>query len=563
MHVQAPPDSLDSLDEDTRESVRQALWLDALLPEDLPGGIQDRLVSPENSNRAFGRRMQRRIREMLAAPDSFTPSYKQRYETLLRNCDTLSAHQAYAMSVLLGQDNAKGYSPIPDVAGLRFPDAHPEDLQAQVGWYFCVGSCSDRKGKEYGVEVMFFRYALLPPALARQFKLSDIENQVVELHFAISVAGGRHHRMKPIVVAGTTGLIDYATKAVSARMGKNVIRSLSETDLFPLRVEARGTCHEPDGSVEVGVELTLSSEKPPLLQGANGCSPCCGGVGTLYYSIPDLLLDATSSTLSINGDQVELVDGKFWFDHQWGTGMIPAGSPRPAVLRAAGSLAEPGAGGWDWFMAHFSEGRALTFYSLHANEFRDFYSRSGPTAPGTMRVPISGKYMDPSGTVTEVAGVMEITRWIRSVTTPDAEQYPATRTWHPDRWEFTLEDIPEDLRRFNMVPIVSTGQSGFFAFGAQYSEGAVYLQDEQGNDVGRGFAESVLYADARRTIVTLAGLPDTETMMKTFEPERPSRLAKLWATAYRVWPPNAKKLKQTLAQCLANGLQAPAPKPRR
>ena len=75
------------------------------------------------------------------------------------------------------------------------------------------------------------------------------------------------------------------------------------------------------------------------------------------------------------------------------------------------------------------------------------------------------------------------------------------------------EDVPEDIRVFTMTPIVTTGQSGFFAGGAQYSEGAVYLVGPNGEDLGRGFAESVGYANTLPNVLRLVGLePNAENM---------------------------------------------------
>lgn len=63
--------------------------------------------------------------------------------------------------------------------------------------------------------------------------------------------------------------------------------------------------------------------------------------------------------------------------------------------------------------------------------------------------------------------------WILSVDTPAPSIYPPTYTWYPNTWEFVFgDDVPEDIRVFTMQPIVTTGQSGFFGGGAQYSEGA-------------------------------------------------------------------------------------------
>ena len=98
------------------------------------------------------------------------------------------------MSHFLGLDSARGYAEIPAVGNIEFPRDHAPQLEYQVGWHFFVGSCTGKNGKEYGVEMMFWQFSLLTPAIARHFGLTDWENQVLELHLAISEAGDRHYR---------------------------------------------------------------------------------------------------------------------------------------------------------------------------------------------------------------------------------------------------------------------------------------------------------------------------------------------------------------------------------
>lgn len=61
----AASDMIDGLDAETRESLAMALWVDDLSPENVPTDILERLSDPKNSNRAFGERMQTRIRALL------------------------------------------------------------------------------------------------------------------------------------------------------------------------------------------------------------------------------------------------------------------------------------------------------------------------------------------------------------------------------------------------------------------------------------------------------------------------------------------------------------------
>jgi predicted secreted hydrolase len=513
---------------------------DALPPETLAA-----ILDPKNSNQAFGVRMGIWLVEMIAAPVSFLPSSEERYAALLPYCQTLSPLQANAMRSLLGPESSRGFTPIPATANLTFPEANVTVLGSMVGWYFFVGSCTGSDGAEYGVEMMFFRSALLPPALASSLGLSDIENQVVELHFAVSKAGERHYQAKPILIAGTSGFLSFSDSGLGATMGKNAIRQVQPDSLFPLQIQAWG---QDDGAAELvqfAIDLTFASGRDYLLQGANGCTPCCDGVGTIYYSIPDLQLDPAASTLTLQGEEIALTAGTFWCDHQWGT-LVAA--PDSAVVRAANNLQPPSPGGWDWFEAQFAGDRQITVAAPHGDAMRAYYFQTGPTPPDTMHVPVFGKFMDAAGVTHAVNGTLDVTEWIKSQKSPAPDLYPPTQTWYPNRWEFQFgADVDEDIRLFVMEPIVSGGQSGFFASGAQYSEGAVILRDAAGQDVGRGFAESVAYADTLANELRLAGLPASDEMLAMFGAQAPSEDLVLASKAYVAL--HATELQQITETC--------------
>jgi len=537
---------LDALDPDTRDSLARALWGHELRAEDLSPETLATILDVRNSNQAFGQRMGVRILELMAAPVSFLPGDEERFAVLLPYCASLSPHQAYVMSNLLGPEASQGYTPIPAQAHLQFPRTNAMQLDSQTGWYFFVGSCTAGDGSEYGVELMFFRYALLPPALADQFGLSDVQNQVVEMHFAVSKAGERHYQAKPILVAGTSGLLTFSPDGLGASVGRNSIRSLQSDRVFPLQIQAWGQDDGADEPVELAIDLTVASGRDYLLQGIDGCTPCCDGVGTLYYSIPNLQLDPAASTITLRGEQVALTSGTFWFDHQWG--MLSA-VPHSAVIRAANNLQPPSPGGWDWFEAQFVGDRQITCYSGHSDALRLYYFQTGPQPPGVMDVPVSGKYMDAAGTTHSITGTLKVTAWIKSEKSPAPADYPPTLTWYPNRWEFQFgPEVPEDIRSFIMEPIVSGGQSGFFADGEQYSEGAVYLRDAAGNDIGRGFAESVSYADTLSNQLKLAGLPVSEEMTALFRDHGPTEALKVASQAYLAL--HAQELQEIAGTCL-------------
>ena len=123
--------------------------------------------------------------------------------------------------------------------------------------------------------------------------------------------------------------------------------------------------------------------------------------------------------------------------------------------------------------------------SVHSHDMLQFLNQTGPNPPKIMEAEVSGKYIDENNNSKKIKGQIRITEWIRSVKSQDPGLYPPTNTWYPQKWEFRFgEDIPEDIRDFVMIPIVSGGQSGFFGNGLHYSEGAVYLKDNEGNSLG-------------------------------------------------------------------------------
>jgi predicted secreted hydrolase len=522
---------LDALDPDTKDAIARVLWttVDALTVEDVPPDALAQILGPKNSNTAFGLRMGARLLELIAQPISFLPSSAPRFEKLATVAQSLNAHQALLVAMLMGGEMSRGFAPLGSPADFEFPQRNAADLTSPIGWYFFVGSAVADDGQEYGVELMFFRSSLVPPDLAHSLDLSDVENQVMELHFAVAKAGDRHYQAKPVLVAGTTGLLSFETDKLGAALGKNSISSTGD-DIYPIRLQAWGQDDGEITPVQFAIDFTFTGGKGYLMQGADGCNPCCDGLGTLYYSIPGLVLDPEVSTLTLDGTTVTLKEGTFWFDHQWGNFLAV---PNSEVLRAAGNVAPAGPRGWDWFMAQFHGSREITLAGPHSTENMAFYQQTGPNPPGTMTVDVIGKYMDPDSVTTSIQGKLEVTDWVLSVDTPSPETYPPTYSWYPNKWEFTFgEDVPEDIRVFTMEPIVSSGQSGFFANTVQYSEGAVYLIGPNGEDLGRGFAESTGYANTLPNMLRLIGIPATAENLELFGANPPQPALVLASQAF-------------------------------
>ncbi len=542
------------LDEMTMDNVARVLWNREFDPDKIPKNVLESLSSEKNSPKMFAKRMKYRLEDMIKNPDSFTPSYKKRYEIFIENCQTLNPLEAYAMTHLLGLDSSRGYDKIPDNADLRFPEDHAPQLRYQVGWHFFVGNCRGDNGKEYGILYLMYRYCLLPPDIARHYGLSDVENQIYEFQLAVAESGSRHYQAKPIAVAGTTGLAQFENEPFNYMLGKNTVKSTGNHRLFPLRLNGWGVNLEED-PVELEVDMTLTSNKEFLLQGNKGCLPCCCGIGTLYYSATNLTLDGAKSILKINGETINLTEGKFWFDHQWGNSLEPLGNSNCEIVRAAGNMSETHTRGWDWFMIQFNGDREITVAAPHTDTNIEFYGQTGITPPGVMEVMVTGKYIDENGSFDDITGTLTVDKWVKSEKSSDPKDYWITHTWYPNRWGFKFnENVPEDIRNFKMTPIVESGQSGFNASGAQYSEGGVVIRDPNEKIIGKGFAESVYYADVIPNMLHLAGLPVTDDMVKLVSKPSASAFLKIKSLIKLAKPSNRAKLKKILDKCIEEGL---------
>ena len=538
------------IDPETKENIARALWLNEYDPGLIPPEIMEKINDTKNSNPAFGKRMQGRLEDLLNNPESFTPDYTKRYEIFRTYSNEMSPHQAYSMTNLLGQDSVRGYRELTSNFKLKVPECDIPQLLYQVGWHFFVGTAFDADKNEYGVQMMFWHYSLLPPEMAKKEGLNDEENQIVEMHLAISVANERHYRSRPIVVAGTTGLIRFSDSPYSYEFGKNKIASQAKDAIFPIRLEAWSIDNREETPVEIAIDITLNQTKGYVLNGDKGMSPSCGGIGTLYYSVPNLQVAPTESWLSIGGEKIQLTGGKFWYDHQWGTGFMPQGSTRPEPLRAfVLTQNQKSVPGWDWMEIQFDDNTEIALSALHTSANMGFYFQIGPNPPGTMTADAKGSYIRQDGEYSSIDATIQVTGWVKSVVSDGP--YMATNTWYPNRVEVTVNtnDVPSDKRNFVMVPIVLTGQQGFFGSGAQYSEGAVYIESPAGKKIGVGFLESVNYADGDKQILTLAGLPDNDDMVRLISPPVVPEILRIEAQAFLEIPENRRRLEEELMNC--------------
>lgn len=220
-------------------------------------------------------------------PLSFVPSRRDRYLFFLEHSQSLSLRQFYSRLLYLGPESVVGYEPIPTDPHFSFPATDAPQWSNQVGWHFFVGNLVDTSSRNYGVQLMFWQYALLPTGFAAERSLSEIENQAVEIHFAISdESSGIHYCSNTTIVAGTTELIDFNSVPYSYSVGRNSIKSTDASgSMFPLRLQARSWDLGKESGGEIEIDISLEDLKGYFLQGVNGNWPSVDGLIQPYYRI--------------------------------------------------------------------------------------------------------------------------------------------------------------------------------------------------------------------------------------------------------------------------------------
>ncbi len=436
------------------------------------------------------------INSVLSTRTPLVQKYPARYDLLMERAEKgLDYTQCYVLPNFMGQDYFHGYSDMNTNDTLIFPRDHKAQLDFQFGWYFWSGNFLDTNGNEIDIVVVFFRRALYPPRIADKLGLSALDNQLVQTVVAVNYADQNLHitGSNPIF-SGTGGEITYGIEPFIARIGMNSAVSLQKERVFPMRIAVN------DPVRELSIDLNLAESKPLLLQGDNGKIPSIFGLGTWYYSFPNI---KTTGTVTFQGETRHLT-GKMWMDHQWLAGISPTGYPKNILVQAIENIREglsgetPKSFGWDWSDVQFDDNTEVTFASPHSDKTADLKNK-GEDPPDPVTRTISGKYIDEAGKGENITGTVTITKWMRS---------PRSKAWYPNGWEV---NIPDKKLEFTMASTVD--DQFIYSAASEIREGGVIAKGtKEGKEIsGYGFGEGVNYsgeAFALKENMALLGIED-------------------------------------------------------
>jgi predicted secreted hydrolase len=243
-------------------------------------------------------------------------------------------------------------SPTPSRPADPQPIVFPRDDGAHdrlTEWWYYTGHLRDpATGDRYGFEFVVFRAERgdFPISWVSHLAITDehgnrfLYAQRAEIGPQVDqrpIAGGFDLALLPATGAtaatgatGAAGPADSTAPSVWRMTGVGGEDVLVATTTAP-EAAAAGA---PGG---LGLDLHLTSTKPPALHNGAGFIDFGAGGGSYYYS--RTRMTATGSIV-VDGRRLE-VDGEAWFDHQWGD-FIAIG------------------GGWDWFAVNLDDGTDLT-----------------------------------------------------------------------------------------------------------------------------------------------------------------------------------------------------------
>ena len=352
--------------------------------------------------------------------------------------DDSPAEEAFDITgALAGEEAAAGFARVTGPEPLEFPADHGPHPHYRHEWWYVTGNVHDAGGRHFGFQVTLFRFNVAPDPPERDAVLAT--NQVWMGHLAVTdtESGEFHHRER--FVRGAGGLAGGVAEPF--RVWVEDWEMVGEDHgMMPLRLRFPAN--------ELGVEITLTPEKPLVLQGDHGYSrkgPEPGNASR-YYSYTRL---GAEGQITVE-DTVHAVVGQAWMDREWGTSTLGEDQV-----------------GWDWFSLQLEDGRDLMFYELRRED--------GSMDPFSKGLVVAE---DGESRVLEMEDVqLEVRRHWES---PDGTRYPVA--W---RMQVPSEALDLDLQA------VLDDQELRSAF--RYWEGAVRVSGNNGPD-GRGYAELTGYA---------------------------------------------------------------------
>jgi predicted secreted hydrolase len=235
-------------------------------------------------------------------------------------------------------ENIEGFARADGPMPLLFPQDHGPHPDYQTEWWYFTGNMQDEQGRRFGYQLTFFRRALLPPNQAPARDSAWATPQVYMAHLALTDASSRQHHAFERLARGAAGLAGAQSEPFHVWLDDWQIHQTS-SGVYELAASQDG----------VGINLTLTERKSPVLQGDQGYSQKGAepGQASYYYSLTRL---ETQGLIQLPGGSVA-VSGWSWMDHEFSTSALSQDQV-----------------GWDWFALQLSDGSELMMFQIRKED---------------------------------------------------------------------------------------------------------------------------------------------------------------------------------------------------
>lgn len=317
---------------------------------------------------------------------------------------------------------------------------HPE---YQTEWWYYTGNLESSSGRHFGYQLTFFRRTLTPSGAIVERSSDWATNQVYMAHFALTDVAGEGFYAFERFSRGAAGLAGAQAEPYEVWLENWSVQQIS-TNRYRL-----GASNEA-----VGIELLLTDDKGPVLQGIEGYSQKGPELGNASYYYSQTRL--TSEGWVRVGEERFEVHGLSWKDHEYSTSALSENQV-----------------GWDWFSIQLDNGSELMLYQLRRED-----GSIDPFSSGTLIAP------DGSSQLLEVTDfdIVALDNW----------KSPHSEATYPMRWRLS---IPSASLTLELTPYLEDQE---LRLSFTYWEGAVQVQGSQaGREVsGDGYVEMTGYAQS-------------------------------------------------------------------
>jgi len=351
---------------------------------------------------------------------------------------------------VLSREPQPGFERITGSRPLVFPEDHGPHPQTQTEWWYVTGNVQTPDGRPFGFQFTVFRLGVVPPDSVMPNGSNWTTGELYMGHAALTDADGVGFVGEQRFTRPTLDLAGAWADPFRVWMEDWELRSDAGPGFFPLSLVAS----IQDDEHSARLDLRLAEGKPIVLHGDQGYSRKGRDAGdaSMYFSFTRM---PVSGHVQVEGDTLP-VKGLAWMDREWSTSVLSRNQR-----------------GWDWFALQLDDDRELMFFELRSDVAADRVREAT-----LVRADGSSERLDPSSLR------LEPTRWWLSPTA--ASDSPSART--PVEWRLSIPDLGLEGVRIRALIDDQEHTRPF-----RYWEGAVVLERDTGEALGRGYAELTGY----------------------------------------------------------------------